>query len=128
MNGLETKAAFAAAAAVLAAFGITAPLPDFLAAMFLAIAGAYGAMVVTPPSSRLSFRVTIFLGWLFGLVAGIVHGAMFEEWSLHLFMFGAGFLSRYLATAMIAFGNGLKVRMKKAGENLNIPGLGGGDD
>jgi len=126
MNGIETKAIFAVMAAVLAAFGITAPLPDFLAAMFLAIAGSYGAMVVTPPSSRLSFRMTIFLGWLFGLVAGIAHGATFlQKWPIHLVMFAAGFLSRYLASAMVAYGKALKDRFADAAGNLKLPGEGG---
>lgn len=128
VNGLETKALFAAVAAVMAAFGIAAPLPDFLAGLFLSMSGAYAAMIVTPPSSRLSFRLTLFMGWLFGLVAAIMHSAMFSGWSLHLIMFGAGFLSRYLATAFVAFGTGLKDRFARAADELKIPGTGKRDE
>lgn len=128
VHGIETKSVLAAVAALIAAFGIAAPLPNFLAGLFLSMSGAYAAMIVTPPSSRLSFRLTLFMGWLFGLVAAIMHSAMFSGWSLHLIMFGAGFLSRYLATAFVAFGGGLKDRFARAADELKIPGTGKRDE
>jgi hydrogenase/urease accessory protein HupE len=106
MTGLEPKAAMAA---VLLAFGIAVPLPTFLAGMFLALSGAYFAMMVSKPD-RPSFWLTLSLGAFFGLVAGIVHSSNFPTWSAQLMMGIGGALSRYLAALLVSFGRAIQDR------------------
>lgn len=102
--------------AMLAAFGITAPVPEFLGGACLGLAGAYGAWAINPDSQRAGLWATLFVAGLICTVAAIAHEKLFPLFSLHLMMFTAGVLSRYTVLAMLAFGNACVERAK------NIPG------
>lgn len=106
MTGMEIKALLLA---LLLAFGITVPLPDFVAGMVLAMAGAYATMLMVPPSSRLSMRLTLGLAVLFGFVGGTAYSHI--DWlhmlPLQIVMFLAGAMSRWIAHAINSFGRGM---------------------
>lgn len=127
MTGIEIKIALAA---LLLAFGIVAPVPDFLAGMVIAIGGCYGVMIVMEPKSRSSLWVTLFLGVLGALFAAILHQYLIflRDLPVQAVMGGAGALSKFLAEAVIALGNGIKTRAGNWPSEWKLPGGGGGKD
>jgi len=102
-------------AAGLAALGIIAPWPDFIGGLLLCLAGAYAAMILSPPGQQSSLWTTIFVALVIGLIIAIAHGAiqMLGRWPLQLAMGCGGVLSRPAMLAFASFGRGLE---KRAGE------------
>lgn len=127
MTGIEIKIALAA---FLLAFGIAAPVPDFLSGMVIAIGASYGVMIVLEPTSRLSLWGTLFLGVLGAMFAAIFHQHLIFLRDLPVagVMGGAGALSKPLAEAVISFGNGLKARAGRLPSEWKFPGSNGGGD
>lgn len=95
-------------AAVLAAFGVTVPAPDFFGGMFLAIAFAFLVMAFTPPEGRKTYVLTLATAAACGVLATFLHQQMLAHWSLHFLMALAGALSRYIVDAFLSFGGALK--------------------
>lgn len=102
--------------AMLASFGIAAPVPDLIGGMTLCLAGAYAAMIFAPPGSRRSLWSTLVAAMVVGLLVAIVHDALLRRWSLHLMMMTGGLLSRWVVLGFAAFGHGA---VKRAGQ---LPG------
>jgi hypothetical protein len=111
----------ALAVAVLTAFGIIVPLPDFLAGMVLALAGAYGAMLVAPPATRSSLLVTLFLAVLAGVGAVYVHRIWLGGVPVQALMFIGGALSRWIAGAIHSFGAAAQDRAATIPRSFKFP-------
>lgn len=111
----------ALAVAVLTAFGIIVPLPDFLAGMVLALAGAYGAMLVAPPASRSSLLVTLFLAVLAGVGAVYVHRLWLSGVPVQAMMFLGGALSRWIAGSIHSFGAAAQAKAGEIPSSFKFP-------
>jgi hypothetical protein len=118
----------ALAVAVLTAFGIVVPLPDFLAGMVLALAGAYGAMLVAPPATRSSLLVTLFLAVLAGVGAVYVHRVWLGGVPVQALMFIGGALSRWIAASIHSFGAAAQKRAGDIPGGFKFPWEKGGDN
>ena len=103
-------------AAILAAFGIAAPVPEIAAGLFLAVASAFLVMAFTPPERRLAYWLTLAGSLFCALVAAILQSWLVPDWPIQLVMFAGGGLSRYLAAGLIAFGHAME------GEMGELPG------
>ena len=44
------------------AFGVAAPLPEFIGGMIVGLAAAYASMIFTPPESRMTVWSSLFAG------------------------------------------------------------------
>lgn len=121
MTGIELKAIIAT---MLIAFGITAPIPDFLAGFVIAIGLCYAAMIVSKPSDRLSLWATLFLGGLGALLAAILHQhiAWIKDFPIQAVMGVAGGMSKPLAQSMLSFGEGLKEWARDLPSKFKLPG------
>lgn len=122
MTGFEIKGLLGA---ILIAFGVAAPLPDFLAGMALALGGAFFAMMGTAPSSRASYATTIFLAIMAGLAAALLHPLLYppflRDWPVQLIMMLAGAMSKYLAESVVTVGQGFRDRSGEIVRNAKLP-------
>lgn len=121
MTGIEVKAALAA---LVIALGITAPLPDFLGGMIIAVGSSYGVMIVSEPASRLSVWSTIFLGMVAAIFTAVMHKHIpyVANFPLQAVMGAAGGLSKFLTEATIGFGKNAKDRISDIPNKIKIPG------
>ena len=110
--------------AVLLAFGIAVPLPAFAAGAFICAAGAYAALIVSPPESGASLWKTLVGAGVIGLLFAMAHGAfeIVRIVPLQLGMGVAGLLSRRLMIAADALGDALKDRARGAVGAFKFPG------
>lgn len=120
MTGFEIKGLLGA---ILIAFGVTAPLPDFLAGMALALGGAFFAMMGTAPSSRASYATTIFLAIMAGVAAALLHPLFVPSWPVQLIMMAGGAMSKYLAESVVTVGQGVRDRSGDIVRNVKLPWL-----
>lgn len=121
MTGIEVKALLAA---LIIALGITAPLPDFLGGMIIALGCSYGVMIVSEPLSRLSVWSTLFLGFIASLLAAVLHKHIpfVTSFPLQAVMGAAGGLSKFIAEATIGFGKSAKDRITDLPNKFKLPG------
>lgn len=120
MTGFEIKGLLGA---ILIAFGVTAPLPDFLAGMALALGGAFFAMMGTAPSSRTSYATTIFLAIIAGFAAALIHPRVAPTWPIQLIMMAGGALSKYLAESVVTVGQAARDRAGEIVRDFKLPWL-----
>lgn len=124
MTGFEIKGLLGT---MLIAFGVTAPLPDFLAGMALALGGAFFAMMGTAPSSRASYATTIFLAIMAGFAAALMHPLLYppflRDWPVQVIMMLAGAMSKYLAEGIVTVGQGLRDRAGEIVRTVKLPWL-----
>jgi len=118
MSGFEIKGFMGA---LLIAFGVTVPLPVFLAGMALALGGAFFAMMGGGPSSRASYATTIFLAIIAGFAAALLHPMFVPDWPVQLIMMAAGALSKYLAETIVTIGQAARDRAGEIVRNVRIP-------
>jgi hypothetical protein len=111
----------AIAAFALTALGIGVPMPDFMAGMVLALAGAYGAMLVAPPANRSNLWVTLFLAMLAGIGAAYVHRMWFAGVPVQAMMFMSGALSRWIAASIHSFGAAAQERAGTIPRSFKFP-------
>jgi hypothetical protein len=121
MTGFEIKAILAALAIAL---GITAPLPDFLGGMLIAVGCSYGVMIVSEPANRLSVWSTLFLAVLAAVLFAVLHKhiAVLAGLPLQAIMGAAGGLSKFLTEATIGFGKNAKDRISDIPNKIKLPG------
>lgn len=121
MGTLEVKGLLAA---LLLAFGIAAPVPEFIAGLSLCIGGAYLALLWRPPEEKGSLWATIVTALVIGMIAAIAHASIpfLKSWSFHLIMGGAGLLSRPIVLAGAAFGAGMVNRAGSLPGSIKLPG------
>ncbi len=120
MTGIEVKAF---AAFVLLALGITAPLPDVVGGMMIALGACYAVMIVTPPENRMTLWGTLVSGFIFSIIAAIAHPHIFFVHSLplQLVMAAAGALSRWFGGWINEFGKGGMERARAMPGKLRLP-------
>lgn len=124
MTGSESAVAIKAVlTAILLSIGIAAPLPDALGGMSLCIAGAYAAMLITPPEQRGTTRATLIVAIVVGIGVAILHGSVgwLGAFRFPLTMLLAGALSRWIVQAVAAFGRGLVDRAGTVPGSIKLP-------
>lgn len=121
MTGIEIKAVFVA---LVIALGITAPVPDVLGGLIIAIGCSYGVMIVSEPSTRLSVWATIFLGVIASIMFALLHKHVkfVSEFPLQAVMGFGGGLSRFVAEATIGFGKTATGRIADLPNKIKLPG------
>lgn len=121
MTGIELKMLLAG---LVIALGITAPLPDFLGGLIIALGCSYGIMIMSAPDSRLSVWTTIFLGVLAAIMFALLHKhvKMVAEFPLQAVMGIGGGLSRFVAEATIGFGKTATTRISDLPNKIKLPG------
>jgi hypothetical protein len=122
MSGLELKAVMLG---LLMAFGIVAPIPDFMGGMMLGLGACYGAMLFTPPDDRLTLVGTLFAGFLSCVIIAIAHphlpfGA--DKLPIQLIMALAGAMSRWIGGVSVELGKGAAERARKLPSEFKLPG------
>jgi len=103
--------------AILAGLGILAPLPSIVAGLFLCLAGAYAALIVSPPEDRLSLVSTIIIAIQAGILVAIAHPQLLSFIPIQLAMGIAGIISRPIIKGVLSFGSGAAERAK----NIKLP-------
>jgi hypothetical protein len=120
MTGVELKLFFTA---VFVALGVTAPVPDFIAGLFIAIGCANGVMIKIDKQTRLSFFTTTFLAVLAATLTAILHKHLWfvHAWPLQAVMAIAGGFSSFVVEWIIAAGAAGKDRARDAVNNIKLP-------
>lgn len=121
MTGFEVKAVLVS---LVIALGITAPVPDFLGGMIIALGCAYAVMIMSEPASRISMWSTLFLAFISALLFAVLHQhvSALANLPLQVVMGAAGGLSRFLTEATIGFGKSAKDRIADIPNNIKFPG------
>lgn len=120
--GFELKALLAWLAI---AFGIAAPLPEFLGGMIVGVAAAYASMLFTPPESRMTVWSSLFAGLVVCMIAAIAHPHLpfgVDAWPLQLVLALAGASSRWIGGCLTSFGKGAVARAGKLPSEFRLPG------
>ena len=96
-------------------------------AIIMALAAAFLAMAYTEPENRMAYWLTLLTALFCAVLAAIVHGALFPNWSAHLMMITAGALSRYIVRGCLGFGEGLIDQLRHLPSRLADRFFGGKD-
>lgn len=107
------------------AFGIAAPLPEFMGGMIVGLAAAYASMIFTPPESRLTVWSSLFAGLVVCMIAAIAHPHLpfgIHAWPLQLVLALAGACSRWVGGCIASFGKGAIERAGKLPSEFKLPG------
>lgn len=124
MGGHELNAIFAA---ILLAFGVTMPLPEFAGGMIVALGCCFAVMAVRPIERRKGLLLTLLMGAVAGLFAAMLHEKSAGVWiwgslPLQAQMGAAGALSQALFEFVASRGAAL---LDKAANTAGLPGAGG---
>lgn len=130
MSGHEFNAIIAA---LLLAFGVTVPMPEFIGGISIAFGACFAIMAVRPIEARKGVLVTLMMGGLAGLFAAILHHKTHSVWlwgdlPLQAQMGVAGGFSQAIFEAAFEFGKGMASRAGKIPGSINIPGAGDNGD
>lgn len=104
---------------ILLSLGVTAPVSEFVAGLFMAVAMAFLLMAWSQPEDRKSYWLTLATSVMFAIITAMLHNLFFKDWLLQVKMALSGAISKWIAEGLLGFGRSLKEQMSRAPKSIH---------